>query len=42
MVKEAVTKAMTDAKINYRQIEQACVGYVFGKEKKNHSKQNKN
>lgn len=30
MVKESVTKALADAKINYTDIEQACVGYVSG------------
>lgn len=31
MMKESVTKALADAKIPYKDIEQACVGYVFGK-----------
>lgn len=30
MIKESVTKALTDAKIQYKDIDQACVGYVFG------------
>lgn len=30
MAHEAVTKALTDAKLDYRQVEQACVGYVYG------------
>ena len=31
MAAEAVTKALKDAKINYNQIKQAAVGYVYGK-----------
>lgn len=30
MAKEAVLKALKDAKINYDQVKQACVGYVYG------------
>lgn len=30
MAKEAVTKALQDAKINYNEIKQAVVGYVYG------------
>lgn len=30
MVKESVTKALADAKINYTEIQQACCGYVSG------------
>lgn len=30
MAKEAVTKALTDAKISYAEIQAACVGYVYG------------
>ncbi|XP_055375583.1 sterol carrier protein 2-like [Condylostylus longicornis] len=30
MAKEAVTKALKDAKIDYSEIKQACVGYVYG------------
>lgn len=30
MVKESVTKALADAKINYKDIQQACVGFVSG------------
>ncbi len=30
MVKESVTKALADAKINYTDIQQACCGYVSG------------
>ncbi|XP_026468278.1 non-specific lipid-transfer protein-like isoform X2 [Ctenocephalides felis] len=30
MAKEAVTKAMADAKIQHSDIKQACVGYVYG------------
>ncbi|KAG4074915.1 hypothetical protein HA402_009340 [Bradysia odoriphaga] len=30
MVKESVTKALADAKINYTEIQQACVGFVSG------------
>lgn len=30
MVKESVTKALQDAGINYNEIEQAYVGYVYG------------
>lgn len=30
MAKEAVTKALADAKINYTDVKQACVGYVYG------------
>lgn len=30
MVKEAVTKALSDARLNIDQIDQACVGYVYG------------
>ncbi len=26
-----VKKALTDAKISYKDVEQACVGYVYGK-----------
>lgn len=31
MAKEAVTKALTDAKISYNDVNQAVVGYVYGK-----------
>lgn len=31
MAKEAVTKALKDANIDYSQIKQAAVGYVYGK-----------
>lgn len=31
MVKEAVTKALKDAKITINQVNQATVGYVYGK-----------
>lgn len=30
MVKESVTKALSDAKVSYAQIQQAVVGYVAG------------
>ncbi|XP_021954159.1 non-specific lipid-transfer protein isoform X2 [Folsomia candida] len=30
MAQEAVKKALSDAKLNYNEIEQACVGYVYG------------
>lgn len=30
LAKEAVTKALKDAKINYNEVQQACVGYVYG------------
>lgn len=30
MVHEAVTKALKDAKLTINQINQACVGYVYG------------
>lgn len=30
MVKESVTKALSDAKIQYGEIDQAVVGYAFG------------
>lgn len=30
MVKESVTKALADAKIDYTEIQQACCGYVSG------------
>lgn len=30
LAKEAVTKALQDAKINYDEVQQACVGYVYG------------
>lgn len=30
MAKEAVTKALNDAKVKYSDIKQACVGYVYG------------
>ena len=31
MAKEAITKALDDCKLSYDKVEQACVGYVFGK-----------
>jgi hypothetical protein len=31
MVTEAVGKALEDAKIHHNEIQQACVGYVYGK-----------
>ena len=31
MAEESVGKALQDAKVNYKDIEQAFVGYVFGK-----------
>jgi hypothetical protein len=31
MAKESVTKALKDAKIDYKEIKQAVVGYVYGK-----------
>lgn len=31
MAKEAVTKALNDAKINYNEVKQAVVGYVYGR-----------
>ena len=31
MANEAVTKALKDANIDYSQIKQAAVGYVYGK-----------
>ena len=31
MAAEAVTKALKDANVNYNQIKQAAVGYVYGK-----------
>lgn len=31
MAKEAVTKALSDAKIRVEDVNQACVGYVYGK-----------
>jgi acetyl-CoA acetyltransferase len=30
MARESITKALEDAKIDYTEIEQACVGYVYG------------
>lgn len=30
MAKEAITKALADAKINYTEVQQAVVGYVYG------------
>ena len=33
MAKESVTKALKDANIDYGQIKQAAVGYVYGKTK---------
>jgi len=30
MVTEAVTKALRDANIHHAEIQQACVGYVYG------------
>jgi len=30
MAKESVTKALNDARIDYKEIKQACVGYVYG------------
>lgn len=30
MAKEAITKALADAKINYSEVKQAVVGYVYG------------
>ncbi|XP_055918114.1 sterol carrier protein 2 [Eupeodes corollae] len=30
MAKEAVTKALKDAKITFNEVQQACVGYVYG------------
>ena len=30
MAKEAVQKALIDAKINMNEVKQACVGYVYG------------
>ena len=35
MAEESVGKALQDAKVNYKDIEQAFVGYVFGKWQKN-------
>lgn len=35
MAKEAVTKALKDAKIDYKEIKQAVVGFCFGKHQKN-------
>lgn len=32
MAQEAVKKALSDAKLNYNEIEQACVGYVYGEQ----------
>jgi hypothetical protein len=31
MAKEAVTKALNDAKIDYKEIKQATVGFCYGK-----------
>ena len=31
MAKEAVTKALKDAKIEYKEVKQAVVGYCYGK-----------
>jgi hypothetical protein len=31
MAKEAATKALADAKIPYSEVQQAVVGYVYGK-----------
>lgn len=31
MAKEAVTKALQDAKIDYTQVKQAVVGYCYGR-----------
>ena len=31
MAKEAVGKALADANVSYNEIEQAAVGYVYGK-----------
>jgi hypothetical protein len=30
MAKESATKALADAKINYNEVKQAVVGYVYG------------
>lgn len=30
MAKEAITKALTDAKISYDEVQQATMGYVYG------------
>ncbi len=30
MAKESISNALSDAKIDYKEIEQACVGYVYG------------
>lgn len=30
MAKEAITKALADAKISYNEVQQATVGYVYG------------
>lgn len=30
MVKEAVTKALEDSRLKIENIDQACVGYVYG------------
>ena len=40
MAHEAVSKALKDAKIDYSQIKQAAVGYVYGEfeDEKNHEK----
>ena len=32
MAHEAVTKALKDAKVKYADVQQATVGYVYGKE----------
>ena len=31
MAKESISKALEDAHIKYEDIEQVCVGYVYGK-----------
>jgi len=30
MAKESITKALADAKIDYKEVKQAVVGYVYG------------
>lgn len=30
MAKESITKALADAKLQYTDVKQACVGYVYG------------
>jgi len=35
MAVESVTKALKDAKIGFQEVDQACVGYVYGNNNQN-------